>query len=310
MKTLVLSVAVSALMSATAAFAADMQLKAPPPAPSPWDIAFGGALMTDYNFRGISQSNRGPSTTFYVESRYNVNSSLQLYAGSQYWAVTLPTNPTCECDFYGGIRPTFGPVTFDLGFIYYYYPKEQQHAAVVGAPFPPFPNGNMTLNDTDYYEGYGKFSYDVIKDKFNVGGNFYYSPSWLNTGAYGAYGSLTAKYTLPSVKLRLGLIDEVGIAVSGELGHYWLGTTRVVPVVLPVAIDLPDYTTWNVGVTFSFAKVFSFDVRYYDTNLSRSNCNVLTGDPNASGAPLGSNWCSATVIGALKADLTYLSNLK
>src|ERR1043166_7558634 len=220
MKKLAMWVAAAAVLGILPAAAADRRVNPPPmpaPPPSPWDIAFGGALMTDYNFRGISQSNKGSSVTAYSETRYTVNPNWQIYAGAQYWAVTLPTNPTCECDLYGGIRPTFGPVTFDLGFIYYYYPKEQQHAAVVGAPFPPFPNGNMTLNDTDYYEGYGKFSYDVIKDKFNVGGNFYYSPSWLNTGAYGAYGSLTAKYTLPSVKLRLGLIDEVGIAVSGEL---------------------------------------------------------------------------------------------
>ena len=83
--------------------------------PSPWDWAFGGALMSDYNFRGISQSNRGPSGTAYSETRYNVNSNWQLYAGQQYWAVTLPTNPTCECDLYGGIRPTVGPLAFDFG---------------------------------------------------------------------------------------------------------------------------------------------------------------------------------------------------
>ena len=31
------------------------------PAPTPWDIAFGTAFMTDYVLRGVSQSNHKPS---------------------------------------------------------------------------------------------------------------------------------------------------------------------------------------------------------------------------------------------------------
>ena len=122
MKKVVLSVVAAAVLCAGPALAADMRpvLKAPAAPPSPWDVAFGAALMSDYNFRGISQSNLGPSATAYVETRYNVNSNLQFYYGSQYWAVTLPTNPTCECDIYGGIRPTFGPFAFDFGAIYYW----------------------------------------------------------------------------------------------------------------------------------------------------------------------------------------------
>ena len=53
-------------------------------------------------------------------------------------------------------------------------------------------------------------------------------------------------------------------------------------------------------------KVFNLDLRYYDTNLSKEKCFVLTGDPHAlpGGAinpvtnPEGlmSNWCSATFV--------------
>ena len=152
-----------------------------------------------------------------------------------------------------------------------------------------------------------------MKDKFNVGANVYYSPSWLKTGAYGTYASVTGKATLPSFKVGFGNIDEVGWSISGELGHYWLGTTKFDQYVYNPPINLPDYTTWNVGVTFSFTKVFSFDVRYYDTNLTKVNCNILTGDPNATfdnNGNLGSKWCGSTVIGALKFDLTAVTNLK
>src|SRR5262245_63174870 len=81
MKKLVIAMVAAGVMAATSALAADMPVKAQPAPPpvSPWDIAFGGALMTDYNFRGISQSDRGPSATAYVETSYAVNPAFQLY---------------------------------------------------------------------------------------------------------------------------------------------------------------------------------------------------------------------------------------
>jgi hypothetical protein len=61
MKRVALSmVLVASLAAASSAMAADMATKAPPaaaaPPPSPWDVAITAALMTDYNFRGITQS--------------------------------------------------------------------------------------------------------------------------------------------------------------------------------------------------------------------------------------------------------------
>src|ERR1043166_5760648 len=174
MKKLAMWVAAAAVLGILPAAAADRRVNPPPmpaPPPSPWDIAFGGALMTDYNFRGISQSNKGSSVTAYSETRYTVNPNWQIYAGAQYWAVTLPTNPTCECDLYGGVRPTFGPVALDLGYIYYWYPKERQHANLNTAPFPAYPNGNTTLDQTDFWEVYGKLTWEVMKDRVWLGAN-------------------------------------------------------------------------------------------------------------------------------------------
>ena len=123
--------------------------------------------------------------------------------------------------------------------------------------------------------------------------------------------------TLPSFRLGWGLVDEVGWYISGEAGYYWLGTTDLVLGVFNPAIDLPDYATWNIGVAFTW-KVATLDLRYYDTNLSKGNCNVLTGDPTAGPGLRGpainngnaSNWCSASFIAALKFDLTASANLK
>src|SRR5262245_62052276 len=318
MKTFVMSVAAAATLCSGVAIAADTPVKArPAPAVvSPWDWAFGAALMTDYNFRGISQSNRGPSVTAYSETRYNVNPNVQLYLATQSWAVTLPTNPTAEVDIFGGVRFTQGPFGLDIGGMYYWYPRERQHNDaffVIGqAPFPTYPNGNATLKQTDFWEVYGKFTWEVIKDKFALGANVYYSPSWLNTGAYGLFATVSGKVTLPSFKLNVFMLDEIGWYVSAEGGRYWLGTADAYPGVFGVATNLPDYWTWNVGVAFTW-KVFTLDLRYYDTDLSQANCNLLTGDPNALVNAAGiaqSKWCSATFIAALKFDLVASQHLK
>ena len=68
---------------------------------------------------------------------------------------------------------------------------------------------------------------------------------------------------------------------------------------------LPAYLNWQAGVTFTH-KAFNLDLRYYDTNLSKENCFVFTGDPNArlggradpvtNPAGLVSNWCGATFV--------------
>ena len=316
MNRFVLSVVAAATLCGSAAFAADMPLKArPAPAPtSPWDWAFGAALMSDYNFRGISQSNRGPSVTAYSETRYNASSAVQFYLASQYWAVTLPTDPTAEVDVFGGVRFSADPFTLDIGAMYYWYPRERQHNDAffpATAPFPSYPNGNATLKQTDFWEVYGKFGWDVVKDRFAVGANVYYSPSWLNTGASGLFASATAKVTLPSFRLNIGMVDEIGWYISGEAGYYWLGTADAYPNVFAVATNLPDYATWNVGLAFTW-KVATLDIRYYDTNLSRVNCNLLTGDPNAvmGAGGVGSKWCSEAVIATLKFDLVASQHLK
>jgi len=80
MKKFILS-AVAAVALATPALAADKKvtaLAAPPAPPSPWDVAFGGGITSDYIFRGITQSNHKPSVAAYFEPRYNVTKDLQL----------------------------------------------------------------------------------------------------------------------------------------------------------------------------------------------------------------------------------------
>ena len=89
-------------------------------------LSANAAVMSDYVFRGISQSDKGMSVFGYVEPRCNVTKDIQLYVGVWGWSTKLPTSPTGEFDIYGGIRPTFDKFAFDFGFIYYWYPNETQ----------------------------------------------------------------------------------------------------------------------------------------------------------------------------------------
>src|SRR5437660_3999983 len=124
MRKIILST-VAAVALATPALAADMKVKAlpPPVAPyNPWDVAFGAGITSDYNFRGITQSNHKPSVAAYFEPRWNVTSNVQFYVGVSGESIDFPNHAASEIDFYGGIRPTFDKLSLDFGFWYYYYP--------------------------------------------------------------------------------------------------------------------------------------------------------------------------------------------
>ena len=301
------SLAALAIMTSSA-FAADIVTKAPPKkveaVTPPCDVAFGGGLQTDYNFRGISQSALGPSVFGYVEPRCKIAPNVELYAGIWGWSTKLPTTPTGEFDLYGGIRPTIGPLAFDFGFMYYYYPRETQlfYADPTLTTVSPtnFGFGPFTVANTDQWEVYGKVTWTAT-DWLAIGPYVYYTPNWLGTGAKATYAGSTVKFTLPSAWFW----TDWGAYVSGEAAHYWIGTLTAFGAPF---IDLPDYTTWNVGIGATY-KVFTFDVRYYDTNLTSQQCFLLTSDPG--GVATGqSKWCGATVVGKVAFDITLNTNIK
>lgn len=299
------------LVGLGAAHAADLpakvSTKAPPPVSlfEPWDIAFGAAIVSDYTFRGVSQSNRKPSVSAYFEPRYNFSKDLQIYAGVAGNSISFPNRAALELDGYVGIRPTFGATTFDFGFWYYGYPGGECIDAVQGGGLlcplgaSSLPNGNFMKKDVSYYEGYAKVAY-AFTDTFNAGASVNYSPNFLNFGAEGTYAAVTAKWTLPAL---FGATD-VGTYISGEYGHQWLGTTDA----FYGNVKLPSYSTWNVGLGFTY-KVLTLDIRYVDTDLTKQDCNLFTSDFTASAAG-GSRWCGATGIVKLSADLTAMQNLK
>lgn len=271
----------AAMLGSGVATAAELPPPAVPAAiatPVLFDLAFGGKLLSDYNFRGISQTDLRPAVQGYAELQIWDNF---FYAGVFGSNVKLPTNPDAEVDLTAGIRPKLGPVTFDFGVIRYVYPNEGG-LDVLGNPF--------IVDNTDYTELVGKISYTYEK-VLTLGANVFHAWDYLHTGATGTYASVTAKYATPFIE---------GLAFSGELGHYFLGRTSFALG----SIDLQDYTYWNAGVSYTF-KVFTVDLRYHDTNLSKADCFVITGDPSGFFNGGRSNWCGSAIIASISADTTF-----
>lgn len=291
MTTLTRSLLVAALgasaLAALPAIAADAPVRAPvapapvavAPAATMFDVAFGAKLQSDYNFRGISQTDRKPGVAGYVEFQAFDNF---VYAGIAGYSVDLATRPDAEVDLTVGIRPKFGPFTFDLGLIQYVYPGERQLIDSAGVIFTP--------RNTEFTELAAKVIYNH-QDVVSLGGNVFHAWDWLGTGANGTYASVTAKVNIPALE---------GLFISGELGHYWLGRVDA----YLGGINLPDYTYWNAGVGFTYKNV-TLDVRYHDTNLSKEDCFLLTADPRGIVTGSGrSRWCDQTVIATLSFDTT------
>jgi uncharacterized protein (TIGR02001 family) len=287
LKTL-LGAGVIALALSGQAFAADLPMKAAPAAPATpdFDIAFGGGIMSDYIFRGITQSNHGPSATAYFEPHYKefyigiAGSGIDWPSGTGY----LLNSPTAEVDLYGGWRPTVGKWSFDLGYIYYLYPKS------ISASL-----GGYT---SDFGEVYAKATY-ALTDALAVGGAVYYSPNLLNYGGDSLYYEANFKYTIPSAYFA----KNWGGYVSGAYGRFDVegGTFPVVNGAVSGLGPIPSYNTWNIGGGFTY-KVFTLDLRYSDTNLRDDSgpgksCGAFW---NSTGSNVG-GWCR----GAFAAKLSF-----
>jgi len=233
-------------------------------------------FATDYIYRGTTLSDHEPAAGAAVEATYG-----PLYAGTTVATVKLPTQPIAEVTMAGGIRPKIADVNFDLGVTYFGYPGER---------LPGETNG------INYWETVIRGDRS-IGDSIRIASGYAYSPNVSNTGAWSQYVAAGLGYELPSRSLPQGL----GVSFTTAAGYSWFGNQSAHLGGFP----LPAYLNWQAGVTFTY-KAFNLDLRYYDTNLSKENCFVLTGDPNARPGGrvdpisnpdgLVSNWCSATIV--------------
>ncbi|WP_245259344.1 TorF family putative porin [Methylobacterium sp. 77] len=254
-------------------------------------FSFGSRYQTDYNFRGVSQSNRDGSYQSFFEAQYFGGFA---YTGFATYQTRLPTKPDMEFDLTAGIRPTYDKFALDLGVIYYFYPNEQRLFGPNG--FGRF-NVPLTTANTDFLEYAAKGTWTAT-DSLTLGLNVFYSPNYLGQHANGTYTSGTAAYTLPAT--WFSFLPEAysgGFSISSELGYYFLGAAKT-SATLQTAFNLPSYLYGNVGLSYTYKNIV-LDVRYHNTDLSKQECFALTGDFRGFVNGGTSRWCGDAVIGSI-----------
>lgn len=227
--------------------------------PPKFGWSFNIGATTDYVFRGVSQRSEDVAVQGGVDLTYGM-----FYAGA--WAsnidfgnttVGTPRNvATIEIDVYGGIKPTLGPVTFDLGVIGYIYPGARDNFGLDG------------FKEQDYVEIKGGASIvPPMIPALTLGGVVYYTPEYQGGQNEVWTTEATAAYTLPA-------IGKVTPTISGLIGAQYGDASD--GFILANGKDELFY--WNAGVTLAIEK-FSFDFRYWDTDIQNNGTftNFCTG---------------------------------
>jgi len=147
-------------------------------------FAFNVGANTEYVFRGISQTDEDPSVFGGVDATFGIG-----YAGIWVSNVDFGNGTDAEFDIYAGFKPTAGPITFDIGVIYYGYIDQ--------------PSGS----NEDYWEG--KLAASVPVGPGSLGAAVYYSPEFFGKTGDAVYYEVNGSVTIPDTKVSL----------SGALGR-------------------------------------------------------------------------------------------
>jgi uncharacterized protein (TIGR02001 family) len=205
MKTLklALAAAVGSMALAGAAHAQDAR-------PS---FAFNLGANTDYIFRGFSQTNEDPAVFGGVDAAGGIG-----YAGVWASRVDFGNGTDAEVDLYAGVKPTAGPVSLDIGVIYYGYIDSCCHQSYwEGKVAASVPAGPATLGAAVYYspEFFGKTG-DAVYYEANASVNVP-NTSFSVSGAVGRQEiDEAADYTTWNLGVGFALNDHVGFDV-----RYW-----------------------------------------------------------------------------------------
>lgn len=114
MRKSILTLSVAAALAVPALAAAQTT-----PAPSP--VTGNMAIVSDYRFRGISQTFELPA----IQGGIDYAHESGLYVGnwnSSVSGLSYTDTAGIEMDFYGGWKKSFGDIGLDIGLLQYYYP--------------------------------------------------------------------------------------------------------------------------------------------------------------------------------------------
>lgn len=232
--------ALGTAIAAQSALAADLEgsiKDGPMPAPAAREFKLSAnvGIASEYVFRGVSQTSQDPAIQGGFDASYGM-----LYAGV--WASNLNwgvVDTHIEMDWYAGIKPVTGPITWDLGVIYYTYPGAFDPGA-----------------ETNYVELKLGASGTIWRGG-TLGGTVFYSPDYsFETG-----NVWTLEGTFAQELPKFGMFTPTFSATLG----YQAGKDASYISLIGNGDD--NYLYWNAGLTLGFMEKWALDLRYWDSNL-------------------------------------------
>ena len=195
-------------------------------------VTGNAAVVSDYRFRGISQTDK----RFALQGGITVTHESGFYVST--WGSSIDDYVAAgsdqELDLIAGYSRTFGAATVDVGVLYYYYP------------------GSGGAN-TDFVEPYAsvKGTFGPATAKLSAA----YAPK---SRALSVDGGLTREDNLYVAGDLSASIPNTPLGVSAHLGHSFG------PSYLTIG---KEYTDWNIGATYTWSHL-TFGVSYVDTDKS------------------------------------------
>ena len=246
-------------------------LKDVPKAEEPCKHSANVAIASEYVFRGISQTKEGPA----IQGGYDLTCGM-FYAGV--WASNLDWGGTglfglpgdsavanIEMDWYAGIKPVTGKITWDFGVIYYSYPN----SAKLGLNSV----GAVTNRDYNYVEVKAGASTEPWKDG-TLGVTVFYSPEY----QYEAGGVWTVEGAFSQTFPKFNAFNRTWTPSFSALLGWQTATSDRRVYINNVTGDDDSYLYWNAGLTLGFLEKWSLDLRYWDTSIDRApgfaSCSV------------------------------------
>ena len=276
---------------------------------SPFTYSFNVGITTDYVFRGYSQKKDHPALQGGFDLGYAVTPNITTYFGVWGSGVDFGTNATgdgtrvagAEVDIYGGIKPVWGPATFDFGVIWYTYPGSNDHGGAA-----------RQVAQQNYVELKAGVSGAVIPglDKLTTGATLFYSPSYQDGQGEVVTVEGTAAYELPKVWV---FTPTVSGTIGGQFGSDAAKAFDINNGVFNFGSDKGflhgngenSLAYWNAGVSLGLEKL-TFDFRYWGTSVKNDSTTGANGWCDGSGnngAGLGALTCDSRFV--FTAKYTY-----
>lgn len=204
-------------------------------------VTLSAGVVSDYTFRGISQTDENPALQLGAEVSVPANDWLSIYGGVWGSNVDFNNGTEAEIDAYGGLRGTFDKLGVDVGFIRYFY------------------TGNTGNNSNlDYTEAKLAVSYDFgfVLPSAAV----YYSPEFYNDSGSAVYTTAGVAVPIP--------VTEFSPTIKANIGRQTIEDEAA------FGITEDSYIDWNIGLFASYWG-FTAGVQYVDTNLTKTECGGL-----------------------------------